>query len=81
MNNKICNIVVILFVWTVVYYMLGNRIKSIRERKTNFEKLIASFYYSSQITTTVGLLNIPSDLIVMIVINIHILLVFYITLF
>lgn len=79
MKNKVCNIIYILFGGTIIYYILGNRIKLIKNKKTNIEKMFASFYYSTQVTTTLGLLNVPSDLLVMFVINIHVLIVFYIT--
>lgn len=79
MENKVCNIMYILFGGTIIYYILGNRIKLIKNKKTNMEKMLASFYYSTQVTTTLGLLNVPSDLLVMFIINIHVLIVFYIT--
>lgn len=79
MENKVCNIMYILFGGTIIYYILGNRIKLIKNKKTTMEKMLTSFYYSTQVTTTLGLLNVPSDLLVMFVINIHVLIVFYIT--
>lgn len=79
MENKVCNIMYVLFCGTIIYYILGNRIKLIKNKKTNMEKMITSFYYSTQVTTTLGLLHVPSDLLVMFVTSMHILIVFYIT--
>ena len=69
--EKLLKLIFTLIVGTFIYFLLGERIPMIKKKDSKIEKILASFYYSTQVTTTLGLLDTIDDLLIGIVVSIH----------
>tara|TARA_B100001175_G_scaffold22744_1_gene17025 strand:- start:686 stop:943 length:258 start_codon:yes stop_codon:yes gene_type:complete len=69
--EKLLKLIFTLIVGTFIYFLLGERIPIIKKKDSKIEKILASFYYSTQVTTTLGLLDTIDDLLIGVIVSIH----------
>ena len=69
--EKLLKLIFTLIVGTFIYFLLGERIPIIKKKDSKIEKILASFYYSTQVTTPLGLLDTIDDLLIGVIVSIH----------
>jgi hypothetical protein len=69
--EKLLKLIFTLICGTFIYFLLGERIPIIKKKDSKIEKILASFYYSTQVTTTLGLLDTIDDLLIGVIVSIH----------
>jgi|AACY02.9.fsa_nt_gi hypothetical protein len=73
MTNKLYNLIKLTLIYSLIYYMLQNRIHLIKKTKQFINKVIASLYISTQITSTLGMISMSHDSVLQAVVISHIL--------